>query len=317
MERRRGEEVAARMIRLTTATALVFALTMSSAAAQELEPGAYQNAPVGVNVFIAGYGYSTGNVLVDATLPVEGAKAQIHGVPIGYLRTIDLFGRAGKFDVIIPLSSAHFEGVVAGEFRTRDPKGLADPRVRLSVNFLGSPALDLPEFVRYRQRTILGASVQVTVPVGQYDGERLVNLGANRWAFRPELGISQAYGRWVFEGAAGVWLFTNNDDYFGGSTLSQRPLYFAKGSAIYSFRRNLWTSFSYGRATGGETELDGVFRNDLQTNDRIAATLALPAGRVGAIRFVFTSGLTTRLGADFDSISVTYQYSWGPKPGRK
>jgi hypothetical protein len=310
MERHRKEVGSMAGRTVTIALALLF--TVSNAVAQELEPGAYQNAPIGVNVIIAGYGYSTGNVLVDAALPVEGAKAQIHGLAIGYLRTIDLFGRAGKFDVVIPLSSAHFEGVVAGEFRTRDPKGLADPRLRLSVNLLGSPALDLPEFVRYRQRTILGASLQVAVPLGQYDGERLINLGANRWAFRPELGISQAVGRWVFEGGAGVWLFTDNDDYFGASTLSQRPLVFAKASAIYSFRRNLWTSFSYGRATGGETELDGVFRNDIQQNDRIAATLALPAGRVGALRFVFTSGLTTRLGADFDSVSVTYQYSWGP-----
>jgi hypothetical protein len=321
MAYRGSEEIVINGTRRATARtvllAFALALTASNAVAQELEPGAYQNVPVGVNVFIAGYGYSTGNVLVDAALPIEGAKAQIHGLALGYLRTIDVFGRAGKFDVVLPLSTAHFEGVVAGEFRTRDPKGLADPRVRLSVNFLGSPALDLPDFVRYRQRTIVGASIQVAVPIGQYDGERLINLGANRWAIRPELGISQSYRRWVFEGGAGVWLFTDNDDYFGGSTLAQRSLYFVKGSAIYSFRRNLWASFSYGHATGGETELDGVFRNDLQKNDRIAATLATPAGRIGSLRFAYTSGLTTRLGADFDSVSISYQYSWGPKAARK
>jgi hypothetical protein len=300
------------------AVGLAVAATAAAAAAQELEPGAYQNVPIGVNVVIAGYGYSTGNVLFDATLPVEGATATIHSVAFGYLRTIDIFGRAAKFDVLVPVTSAHFEGFVGGEFRTRSPKGLADPRVRLSVNLLGSPALDLPEFARYRQRTILGASLQLAVPAGQYDADRAVNLGAHRWGFRPEVAVSQAYARWIFEGSAGAWLFTENDDYFGGSTLAQRPLLFIKGNAIYTFRRSLWASVSYGLARGGETELDGARRNDLQRNDRIGATLSLPAGRASAIRFVFTSGLTTKLGADFDSISVSYQYNWGPsKPAPK
>lgn len=308
-----------RTVARIVATALAVAsITSADAAAQELEPGAYQNVPIGVNVFIAGYGYSTGNVLFDATLPVEGATATIHSLAFGYLRTIDFFGRAGKFDVLVPVTSAHFEGFVAGEFRTRSPKGLADPRVRLSVNLLGSPALDLPEFARYRQRTILGASLQMTVPLGQYDEDRAINLSAHRWGFRPEVAVSQAYQHWIFEGAVGAWLFTENDDYFGGSTLAQRPLFFVKGSAIYSFRRGLWASVSYGRANGGETELDGVLRNDLQKNDRIGATLALPVRRASAIRFVYTTGLTTRLGADFDSVTVAYQYSWGPSkpPGK-
>lgn len=301
-----------RAARWNLAAGFIFVCTPAHVAAQELEPGAYQNVPIGVNVFIAGYGYSTGNVLFDAALPVEGAIATIHAVAFGYLRTIDIFGRAAKFDVQVPVTSAHFEGFVAGEFRTRSPKGLADPRARLSVNVLGSPALGLPEFASYRQRTILGASLQVTIPVGQYDEDRAINLGAHRWAFRPEVAISQAYKRWIFEGSAGAWLFTENGEYFGGSTLAQRPLVFVKGSAIYSFRRNVWASFSYGRATGGETELDGVLRNDLQTNDRIGGTLSMPAGRASSLRVVFTTGVTTRLGADFDSITVAYQHSWGP-----
>lgn len=303
---------------LTIGLVLVLALGFSDAAAQELEPGAYQNAPIGVNVVIAGYGFSRGNVLFDSSLPIEGATAKLHGMLLGYVRTIDVFGRSGKFDVQMPVTWSHFEGFVEGEFRTRSPKGLADPRVRLSVNLLGSPALHLPAFAKYRQRTILGASLQMTIPVGQYDVDRAINLGSHRWGFRPEVAISQAYGRWIFEGAAGAWLFTQNDDYFGGSTLAQRPLYFGKGSAIYTFRRNVWASLSYGRATGGETELNGVIRNDLQTNDRVGATFALPAGRAGGVRFTYMSGLSTRLGADFDSIAVSYQYTWGlPRPVSK
>jgi hypothetical protein len=287
---------------------------LSDAAAQELEPGAYQNAPIGVQVLFAGYGYSTGNVLFDASLPVEGADATVHSVSVTYLRTMGLFGRAAKLDGQVVASAARFEGIVAGELRTRSPKGLGDPRVRLSVNLLGSPALHLPQFAKYRQRTIVGASVQVAMPLGQYDADRYINLGANRWATRTEVAMSHARGHWVVEVGAGAWFFTDNTQYVNDSTLSQRALSFVKGSAIYSFKRNLWASASYGYANGGETLLNGVIQNNLQRNNRVGATVALPLTRAGALRVVFTSGLTTRQGADFDTVAVGYQHSWAPRP---
>jgi hypothetical protein len=301
----------------TLLIAVALAGALHEASAQELEPGAYQNAPVGLNVAFVGYGFSTGNILLDTTLPIEGASARVHVVGLGYLRTLDLFGLSAKLDALVPVSWARFEGFVAGEFRTRSPQGLADPRVRLAVNFLGSPALDLPGFMKYRQGTILGTSLQVVLPLGQYDETRLINLGANRWSFRPEVGLSQALGRWTFEFAAGSWFFTENPDYFGGVTVSQRPLHYAKGNAIFRFRPSLWTSFSYGYAGGGQTILNDDLQNDLQKNSRIAATLAIPLNPASAVRVVFTSGLTTRLGADFDSIGFSYQYTWPlPRPGR-
>jgi hypothetical protein len=301
--------------RAAFAIALTLTLGLADASAQELEPGTYQNAPVAMNVIFVGYGFSTGNVLFDAALPIEGASARVHLIPLGYLRTVDIFGRSGKLDIQLPVSWAHFEGFVEGEFRTRSPRGLADPRVRFAVNLFGSPALDAPGFAKYRQRTIVGAAVQMTLPLGQYDADRAINLGAHRWAFRPEIGVSHAAGRWIFEAAGGAWLFTDNNDYFGGATQSQTPLSFLKGNVIYSFRRSLWTSISYGVANGGETRLNDAVQNRVQRNTRLGATLALPVGQSGGLRILYTTGLTTRLGADFDTISVTYQYSWlGRRP---
>jgi hypothetical protein len=301
-----------RRLVIATALAVVALLRCAVLSAQELEPGTYQNAPVGVNVVYTGYGFSTGNVLFDAALPIQGASAKVHAVSFGFLRTLDLFGRLAKIDAQIPVSWGRFQGEVEGEFRTRTPRGLADPRVRLSINLAGSPALDLPAFATFRQRTIVGTSVLVVMPLGLYDRTRFINLGANRWAFRPEAAVSHARGRWIFEAAAGAWLFTDNADYVGGTTLSQAPFYFAKGSVIYTLRRNLWFSVSYGRGSGGETRVDDLARHDLQRNDRIGATLSFPAGRSGALRVLATSGLATRLGTDFDSIGVGYQYAWGP-----
>jgi len=304
--------------RLIAGVGLV-AVTGGGVIAQELEPGTYQNAPTQVNVAIAAYGHSRGNVLFDASLPVEGAKATVNVLALGYVRTLGILGRSAKFDAQVPLSSATFSGVVGGEFRTRSPQGLADPRVRLLVNFFGAPALSPPEFAGYRQRTIVGASVQAVLPLGQYDPTRYINLGSHRWSFRSELGLSHARGRLTLELTGGSWFFTRNGDYVGSTTQSQTPLYFAKAGAIWTFKRGLWAALNYGRANGGETRVDGVKTTEPQRNDRVAYTLATPFYGSGGLRLTFTSGLSTRLGADFDSVGVAYQYSWrrrpAPKPG--
>jgi len=198
--------------------------------------------------------------------------------------------------------------------RTRSPSGLADPRFRLSVNLLGSPALTPQEFAKYQQRIIVGASLQVAAPLGQYDPDRYINLGANRWSFRPEVGVSYARGHWILEGAGGAWLFTDNTDYVGSTTLAQTALYFATANAIWTFRRSLWLAFSYGLANGGKTRVDGAVTNELQRNDRLGATLVAPVHKSFAIRVVYTSGLSTRSGADFDSIAFGGQYTWFKRP---
>lgn len=294
--------------------AVLIVLSAVVARAQELEPGTYQNAPTQANIAIAAYGFSKGNVLFDASLPVEGAKATVNVLALGYLRTLGIKGRSAKIDVQLPLSSATFSGIVAGELRTRSPQGLADPRVRLLVNFIGGPALSPPEFVKSRPRTIVGASVQVVMPLGQYDPTRYVNLGSNRWSFRPELGMSYPHGRLTLELTGGAWLFTHNGDYVGSTTQTQTPLYFAKAGAIWTIKRGLWAAVNYGRANGGETRVDGVKTNEPQRNDRLAYTLVMPLYRWGGLRLSYTSGLSTRLGADFDSIGIGYQYSWIRKP---
>ena len=302
---------------LTLACAVLLA-SPSSIRAQELEPRLYQNVPVGLNAFLIGYGFSTGNVLFDSSLPIEDGEADVHTVFAAYIRTLDFFGRSGKVDVVLPFADADFQGFLDGEFRTRTPTGFADPRFRLAVNLTGSPPLTGEEFAKYQQQTIVGASLQVIVPLGQYDSTKLINLGSNRWSFRPEVAVSQRFRRWFFEVAGGAWLFTTNDNFFGGQTLEQNSLYYIKGDIIYNFRflRGLWLSFNAGWANGGETTVDGVFKANLQRNSRLGSTLNIPLTRQNSLKVVYMSGLTTRLGSDFDSITLVYQFTWGGKRGK-
>jgi hypothetical protein len=111
--------------------------------------------------------------------------------------------------------------------------------------------------------------------------------------------------------AAGGWFFTTNNDFLGGSALKQNALLFIKGDAIYNFRPGLWLAFNFGFANGGETSVNGAFKANLQRNSRLGSTLSIPIAPRNSLKIAYTTGLSTRLGADFDSISVVYQYTWG------
>jgi hypothetical protein len=283
----------------------------SRASAQDIEPRAYSNAPVGVNFLIAGYAYTTGGLSFDSALPLSDPELSTSNAVVAYARVLDFWGKSAKFDVIAPLSSLSGSARFDGEPLRRDVSGLSDPKFRLSVNFFGAPALSLKEFAGFQQDLIIGASLQVSAPAGQYDETRLVNLGTNRWSFKPELGVSQALGRWTLEGMAAVTLYTDNDDFYQGRTRSQDPLYSLQAHVIYSFRSGIWGSVDGTYFTGGRTTLDDTLNNDLQQNWRVGATLAFPVDARNSIKLYGSSGVSARTGNNYDLFGIAWQFRWG------
>jgi hypothetical protein len=283
----------------------------SPAHAQDIEPRAYSNAPVGVNFLIAGYAYTTGGLAFDGALPLSDPDLSTSNAVVAYARVLDFRGKSAKFDVIAPLSSLSGTADFDGGTLRRDIAGLADPKFRFSVNFFGAPALSLQEFAGFQQDLIIGASLQVSPPMGQYDESRLVNLGTNRWSFKPELGVSKALGRLTLEGAAAVTLYTDNDDFYQGRSRSQDPLYSLQGHLIYSFRSGVWGSLDGTYFTGGRTTLDGELNDDLQQNWRVGATLAFPVNARNSVKLYGSSGVSARTGNDFDLLGIAWQYRWG------
>lgn len=186
-----------------------------------MEPRSYSNAPVGINFLIAGYAYTQGGVAFDTSLPLTNPDLTTSSAVLAYGRVLDHCGKSAKHNVILPNSDLSGTADFARQPVERNVSGLADPIFKLSVKLYGAPALSLEEFAGYEQDPILGASLRVTAPLGQYDDSKLVNLGANRWSFKPELGISKARGRWTLEATAAVTLFTDNGDFFGGNDRSQ------------------------------------------------------------------------------------------------
>ena len=283
----------------------------SPVGAQDIEPRAYSNAPVGVNFLIAGYAYTSGGLSFDSALPVSDPDLSTSNAVVAYARVLDFRGKSAKFDVVAPLSSLSGSADLDGEPLRRDISGLSDPKFRLSVNFFGAPALSLKEFASFQQDLIIGASLQVSPPMGQYDESRLVNLGTNRWSFKPELGVSKALGRWTLEGTAAVTLFTDNDDFYQGRTRSQDPLYSLQGHLIYGFRSGVWGALDGTYFAGGRTTLDGLLNNDLQQNWRVGATLAFPVNVHNSIKLYGSSGVSARTGNNFDLLGIAWQDRWG------
>jgi len=283
----------------------------SAAHAQDMEPRSYSNAPVGLNFLVTGYAYTRGGLAFDGALPVTDPQLNMSSAILAYGRVLDIRGQSAKLNVAIPLSSLTGTVDYAGQPIQRDVTGLGDPLVKLSVNLCGAPALSLKDFASYEQDLIVGASLRVTAPLGNYDNSRLVNLGTNRWSFKPEVGISKAIGPWTFEAAAAVTLYTTNDDFFNGSTRSQDPLYSVEGHAIYSARSGIWGSFDVTYFGGGRTTIDGRLNNDLQQNWRLGGTLTFPVDRFNSIKVYASSGVAARTGNDFDLIGLAWQVRWG------
>jgi hypothetical protein len=283
----------------------------TGAVAEDLEPRSYANTPVGINFLLMGYSDLHGNVTANPSIPLEDAKLNIQTVVFAYARSLDVWGRSGKFDIVVPEAKLTGSALLAGEPRKRDVTGLIDPRFRFSVNLYGAPAMSLAEFPSYQQDVIIGTSLAITAPLGQYDDSRLINLGNNRWSFKPELGVSKRVGQVTLELSGAGTFFTDNDELLGNHVLSQDPIYQVQGHLIYAFENGIWASLDATWFEGGKSAVDGVSNHDYQENSRYGCTLTLPLNRNHSIKLNASKGGYTRTGSDFDAVGMVWQYRFG------
>ena len=280
------------------------------ARAQSIEPRSYSNAPVGASFLIFGYAATDGGLATDPAVPLTEPKLRTSSSVLAWARFLDIGGKSAKIDVVVPYTFLSGDALYNGSPVSRDISGLADPAIRLAVNFLGAPALPAAQFKAFRQDLIVGASVQVPAPPGQYDETRLVNIGMNRWTAKTEVGVSKAIRAWTLEGTAAVTLFTANDEFFGGKKRDQDPLWSTQGHVIYNFAGGRWASFDVTYFTGGRTTLDGTAKADLQSNWRLGATYARPLGVANSIKLYASSGVSARTGNSYDLLGVALQHRW-------
>lgn len=278
--------------------------------AQELEPRAYSPNPVGVNFLVLGVGHSSGDVLFDPSLPLTDVNARITAGLAGFGRTFGLFGRSASAGFVAPYVAADVSGSVGEDRRDVQRLGFGDPRLRLAMNIIGGEALTPVQFATRRPRATLGASVVIVPPLGQYDSTKLVNLGSNRWSFKPELGFSQPLGRWYLEMYAGLWWFTQNDAFFGGTQRQQDAIRTLQAHVSYTVRPQFWFAADATHYRGGQSSIDGSDRMDALANTRVGITMSLPITARQSLKLSWSDGVATRIGGDFTNYAIAWQYTW-------
>ena len=311
------------MAQLKRAIFAVFLLASSSLGlTQDLAPRAYLITPVHSNAVTLTYAFFDGELLFDGTVPITGATARANVSVISLTHSMRIVGRSANFSVSLPYGVGNFRGTVVGAETHAYRSGLFDSSYRFSINLLGGPAMDLEDFRKWRQRTLIGFSFRMVAPTGQYDPTRLINYGANRWGFKPEVGVSRRWGHWILDTYGGVWLYTANHDFFSKNQFSpginvqtQNPIFAFEGHLSYDVKPRLWASLDGNFWYGGRTSLNGVQNpSTLQKNSRIGGTVSLPVSRHQSLKLSYNRGAYIRFGGRYDNVSIGWQYSWVGRP---
>jgi hypothetical protein len=290
--------------------------------AQDLAPRAYLITPIHSNAVILTYSFYDGSINFNGALPVNDAKGR-YSIPIfSYYHTFNFFGRSANIVATLPYGIGHFTGTFAGAGTSLYRSGLVDSVYRLSVNLKGGPAMRPKEFMKWKQKVLLGVGLKVIAPTGQYDPTKLVNWGTNRWSFKPEFGYSQRWRHWVLDGYAGAWFFTTNHDFWsrnsyypGTRSQSQEPIVAFETHLSYDFKPRFWASVDGNFWDGGSTSIAGI-GNPLtrQENSRLGGTASIPVSKHQSLKFSYSNGTYIQYGGNYQNVSVAWQYSWLGRP---
>ncbi|MCI4442225.1 MAG: transporter [Lentimicrobium sp.] len=275
---------------------------------QDLEPRAYANIPKGTNVLAVGYGYNKGNVLSDPSLPIKDFKLNTQLLAVNYIRSFSLAKKLARVQVSIPMADMQGKLLLNGVQVTGSRTGFADMRIRFGVNLTGSPALDRKNFRQYEQKAIFGVSLVTSVPTGRYYNDKQINIGSNRWGFKPEIGISKRFKHVYAEAYVGTWFYTHNTDYYGGNELKQKPTLSFQAHASYYFKNQMWVGINTNWYKVGEVAINDVYSGDTQKDWRLGATFSVPITKTQSLRLQYHTGIYADLGLNYDSLTLAYQY---------
>ena len=303
-------------MRLRFVMALVVSLTAATvqASAQDLAPRAYVITPAHFNSVTITWAFYDGGLNFNGTIPVSNATGTYYVSIFTYYHSLNFFGRSANITASLPYGVGTFQGDLSGQSRSVYRSGLLDSSFRFSVNLIGGPAMQPMQFAKWKQKRLLGVSVKMVAPTGQYSGAKLINWGSNRWAFKPELGYSERWGHWVLDGYAAAWFYTTNSAFFDGPVTkpqSESPIVALEGHLSYDVRQRLWVSLDGNFWSGGITSLSGV-RNlaTKQTGSRIGGTASIPISKHQSIKISYSNGTYIIFGGNYQNVSVAWQYYW-------
>jgi hypothetical protein len=277
----------------------LLAFLYQNANAQEIEARQYSNAPIGIN-------FVTGGIA-----QARGGSYRLTTEAVNLTRIVDVFGQSGRISLLLPYAQLTGSGSIGSQNINASAEGLSDPVIKVSANLYGAPALSLDEFKGYQQDLIIGTSLAASIPWGKYNSDQMLNVGANRSLIQPGIGASQALGPWRLELAGMATIYTSNNNFLGGKTLSQNPMYSTESHVIYYFENTAWISADATYYIGGQSYVNGSPINGSQENWRFGSTLSYPINKQNSIRLTGSKGVYSKTSNSYDALGVSWQYRWG------
>ena len=291
--------------------AVMIALPLTQA--QDLAPRAYVITPVDSNALTWSYAFNDGSVSTDPVVPVIDGHAHFHMPSLSYFHSFGLLGRTSNITVALPYVIGDFRGtpLISALPSQAHKSGLTDARIRFSMNLKGGPAMSKEEYSQWSEDRLLGFSLTVAPPTGQYDPARLANLGLNRWSIKPEIGYSRHLSHWILDSYGGVWFYTaNNQAYPGNHILTQKPVYAGEVHLSYALKPRLWFSFDGNFWAGGRSTNNGVKFAEMLTDSRAGVTVSIPLKGHWSTKVSYSLGAYSTIGGDFQRVSFALQYGW-------
>jgi Putative MetA-pathway of phenol degradation len=291
---------------------LALTVLHAHACAQFTDPRMYQNTPVGINQLELAYAYVRANTSIDTSLLVSGAKFNLNQGLIDYTRYFAFLHRMAWVEANVPI--ANLGGSITGTDIAGSTAGTGDSGYIAGILLKGGPALSQEQFANAVTTTSIGLSLSTTAPTGQYDPKKLLNLGSDRWSFKPELAISKPFGseqRWVFDAYANTYFYTANTSYRDTEVLRQRALLGLEGHISYTFNNTIWASLDTRYSSGGDTTVSGVNQDNLQQNFIWGSELVVSPNSRNSCTFVFAKAAVHKNGPALTGLTVKYAYTWG------
>ncbi len=275
----------------------------------------WNHIPMGASFAGVGYNYTESDIFSDPTLSLENVKLKLHTWGGAYIHAFELFDKSARIDIKQAYQKGKWTGLLDGKPASATRSGWSDTFVRFAVNLYGAPPLSGEKFAAYRSKiedeTIVGVGLEVRLPTGHYMEDKLVNIGQNRFAFRPQIGIVHTFGKWTTEVNGEVAFYTKNDEFFDGSTLEQKPMYRATVHAIRSLSPGQWVGVGIGYEFGGEYTLNGVDKEDKKRNIGWALAYRHPITRQIGIKVKYIGIRAKALtGFDSETFAVDAVFAW-------
>jgi len=289
----------------------------NQACAQFTDPRTYENTPAGINQLELSYAYSHGNSSIDTSLIIGGAKFDLNQGTINFTRYFGFLNRLMWVEAGIPV--AGLSGSISGTTIRGSITGAGDSSYGLAMLLKGGPALSVMQFESYKPTTTLGVSFTFTAPTGLYHPKKILNLGSDRWSFKPEIALSHPFGpeqKWDFEVYANAYFYTDNSSYHGREILRQQPLPGIEGHISYSFNDSLWASLDTRYSFRATTFINGVNQGNPQQNFIIGCETNLSFNPRNSLVFEVAKAVVHNNGPAVVGFSVKYNYTWPGSTGK-